>query len=131
VARKIVSSGTRWEREYGYARAVRAGDCVYVAGTTAVDDSGAVIGRDDPHAQAKAILEKIEAALVQAGASMRDVVRTRIFVTDMGHADAVGRAHGEKFGEIRPAATMVQVVKLIDDQLLVEIEVDAVIQDRG
>jgi enamine deaminase RidA (YjgF/YER057c/UK114 family) len=131
LVRKVVSSGTTWERRFGYSRAVRAGDRVYVAGTTAVDDSGAVIGPGDPHAQAAAILEKIESALTQAGASMRDVVRTRIFVTDMAHADAVGRAHGEKFGDIRPAATMVQVVKLIDEQLLVEIEADAVIQERG
>lgn len=130
MVRKIVSSGTKWEREFGYSRAVRAGDHVYVAGTTAVDDSGAVIGRGDPYAQAAAILEKIESALVQAGSSLHDVVRTRIFVTDMGHADDVGRAHGEKFGDIRPSATMVQVVKLIDEQLLVEIEADAVIQER-
>jgi enamine deaminase RidA (YjgF/YER057c/UK114 family) len=131
LVRKIVSSGTRWEREFGYSRAVRAGDHVYVAGTTAVDDAGAVIGRGDPHAQAAAILDKIESALAQSGASLSDVVRTRIFVTDMAHADAIGRAHGEKFGDIRPAATMVQVVNLIDAQLLVEIEADAVIQERG
>jgi enamine deaminase RidA (YjgF/YER057c/UK114 family) len=131
LVRKIVSSGTRWEREFAYSRAVRAGDHVYVAGTTAVDDAGAVIGRGDPHAQTVAVLDKIESALAQAGASLSDVVRTRIFVTDMAHADAVGRAHGEKFGDIRPAATMVQVVKLIDELLLVEIEADAVIQERG
>jgi enamine deaminase RidA (YjgF/YER057c/UK114 family) len=124
--RKIVSTGTSWERAFGYSRAVRAGDNVYVAGTTAVDGTGAVIGPDDPYAQAKAVLDKIEAALTEAGASMRDVVRTRIFVTDMAHADAIGRAHGEFFRDIRPAATMVQVVKLIDPRLLVEIEADAV-----
>jgi len=124
--RKIVSTGTSWERAFGYSRAVRAGDNVYVAGTTAVDETGAVIGPDDPYAQAKAVLDKIEAALTEAGASMRDVVRTRIFVTDMAHADAIGRAHGEFFRDIRPAATMVQVVKLIDPRLLVEIEADAV-----
>lgn len=131
MVRRTVSSGTKWEREYGYSRAVRAGDHVYVAGTTAVDASGVVIGPGDAHAQTAAVLDKIETALEQAGASIRDVVRTRIFVTDMRHADAVGQAHGEKFGDIRPAATMVQVVKLIDEQLLVEIEADAVIQDRG
>jgi len=131
VVRKVVSTGTRWERTFGYSRAVRAGDHVYVAGTTAVDDAGAVIGHGDPHLQALAVLDKIEAALAHAGASMRDVVRTRMFVTDMAHADAVGRAHGEKFGDIRPASTMVQVVKLIDERLLVEIEADAVIQERG
>jgi enamine deaminase RidA (YjgF/YER057c/UK114 family) len=127
LVRKIVSTGTRWESEFGYSRAVRVGDRVFVAGTTAVDESGAVIGEGDPYAQAAAALRKIEAALTQAGASMRDVVRTRIFVTDMAFSEAVGRAHGEFFSEIRPAATMVQVVKLIDPRLLVEIEADAVI----
>jgi enamine deaminase RidA (YjgF/YER057c/UK114 family) len=127
LVRKIVSTGTRWEIEFGYSRAVRVGERVFVAGTTAVDDSGAVIGERDPYAQAIAALRKIEAALAQAGASMRDVVRTRMFVTDMAFSEAVGRAHGEFFSEIRPAATMVQVVKLIDPRLLVEIEADAVI----
>ena len=127
MARTVVATGTRWEREFGYSRAVRAGDHISVAGTTAVDAGGAVIGAGDPYAQAKAVLEKIEAALVQAGASLRDVVRTRMYVTDMAHAELVGRAHGEIFGDIRPAATMVQVVKLIDPRLLVEIEADAVL----
>jgi enamine deaminase RidA (YjgF/YER057c/UK114 family) len=127
LVRKIVSTGTRWESEFGYSRAVRVGDRVFVAGTTAVDESGAVIGEGDPYAQAVAALRKIAAALTQTGASMRDVVRTRIFVTDMAFSETVGRAHGEFFSEIRPAATMVQVVKLIDPRLLVEIEADAVI----
>jgi enamine deaminase RidA (YjgF/YER057c/UK114 family) len=122
-----ISSGAPWERTVGYSRAVRSGDHVFVAGTTAIDESGAVIGEGDPYAQAIAALRKIEAALAQAGASMRDVVRTRIFVTDMADSEAVGRAHGEFFSQIRPAATMVQVVKLIDPRLLVEIEADAVI----
>lgn len=126
MRKKIVSTGTSWERAFGYSRAVRAGDNVYVAGTTAVDETGAVIGPGDPYAQAIAVLKKIDAALTAAGASMRDVVRTRIFVTDMAHADPIGRAHGEFFSDIRPAATMVQVVKLIDPRLLVEIEADAV-----
>jgi enamine deaminase RidA (YjgF/YER057c/UK114 family) len=112
LARKIVSTGAPWERAFGYSRAVRAGNNVYVAGTTAV-------------------LRIIEAALAQAGASLRDVVRTRMFVVDMAHSDSVGRAHGEFFGDIRPAATMVQVVKLIDPRLLVEIEADAVIHADG
>ena len=124
--KKMVSTGTSWELAYGYSRAVRAGDTIAVAGTTAVDETGAVIGPGDPYAQAKAVLEKIDAALTQVGASMHDVVRTRIFVTDMTHADAIGRAHGEFFRDIRPAATMVQVVQLIDPRLLVEIEADAV-----
>jgi enamine deaminase RidA (YjgF/YER057c/UK114 family) len=123
----IISSNTKWEQSFGYSRAVRAGDRVFVAGTTAVDETGSVIGEGDPYAQAAAVLHKIEAALAQAGASMRDVVRTRMYVTDMAYAEAVGRAHGECFNEIRPAATMVQVVKLIDPRLLVEIEADAVI----
>jgi enamine deaminase RidA (YjgF/YER057c/UK114 family) len=131
LARKIVSTGTSWELAFGYSRAVRAGDHVYVAGTTAVDESGAVVGPGDPYTQAAAVLRKIDAALAQAGASLRDVVRTRIFVIDMAHAESVGRAHGEFFGDIRPAATMVQVVKLIDPRLLVEIEADAVIQVDG
>jgi len=124
--KKMVSTGTSWELAYGYSRAVRAGDTIAVAGTTAVDETGAVIGPGDPYAQAKAVLEIIEAALIQVGASMHDVVRTRIFVTDMAHADPIGRAHGEFFRDIRPAATMVQVVQLIDPRLLVEIEADAV-----
>ena len=123
-----ISSGAPWEKTVGYSRAVRAGDHVFVAGTTAIDDSGAVIGEGEPYVQAAAALRKIEAALVQAGASMRDVVRTRIFVTDMAFSEPVGRAHGEYFSEIRPAATMVQVVKLIDPRLLVEIEAEAVIR---
>lgn len=126
MVRKIVSTGTRWEREFGYSRAVRVGDHVFVAGTTAVDETGAVIGEGDPYVQAAAALRKIEASLGLVGASMRDVVRTRIFVTDMAFSEAVGRAHGEFFSEIRPAATMVQVVNLIDPRLLVEIEADAV-----
>jgi enamine deaminase RidA (YjgF/YER057c/UK114 family) len=123
-----ISSGAPWEKTVGYSRAVRAGDHVFVAGTTAIDDAGAVIGEGDPYAQAASALRKIEAALAKAGASMRDVVRTRIFVTDMAFSESVGRAHGEFFREIRPAATMVQVVKLIDPRLLVEIEADAVIR---
>jgi enamine deaminase RidA (YjgF/YER057c/UK114 family) len=122
-----ISSGAPWEHTVGYSRAVRAGVHVFVAGTTAIDESGAVTGEGDPYAQAIAALRKIEAALGRAGASMRDVVRTRIFVTDMADWEAVGRAHGEIFSQIRPAATMVQVVKLIDPRLLVEIEADAVI----
>jgi enamine deaminase RidA (YjgF/YER057c/UK114 family) len=123
-----ISSGAPWEATVGYSRAVRAGDLVFVAGTTAVDATGAVTGVGDPYAQAKAALHKIERALAEAGATMGDVVRTRIFVTDMGCSEPVGRAHGEFFGSIRPAATMVEVVKLIDPRMLVEIEADAVIR---
>ena len=129
--RQILSTGTKWERAFGYSRAVRVGVHVYVAGTTAVDESGNIIGAGDPYAQAAAVLKKIEKSLDRVGASMNDVVRTRIFVTDMAHSEPVGRAHGEFFGDIRPASTMVQVVKLIDTRLLVEIEADAVMQGEG
>ena len=113
----------------GYSRAVRVGPFVAVAGTAASDSEGKVIGRGDPYAQAVAILAKIEAALREAGASMSDVVRTRIFVTDIGHWEQVGRAHGEVFGAIRPACTLVAVSRLLDPEMLVEIEADAVIEE--
>jgi enamine deaminase RidA (YjgF/YER057c/UK114 family) len=124
--RKLISSGAPWESTVGYSRAVRVGDQIFVAGTTAVDERGEIIGGGDPYLQAKAILAKIDAALAQAGASMNEVVRTRIFVTDIAFAEQVGRAHGESFAHIKPASTLVQVVRLIDPRLLVEIEADAV-----
>ncbi|HLJ84079.1 MAG TPA: RidA family protein [Candidatus Eremiobacteraceae bacterium] len=127
--RRLISSGAPWEATVGYSRAVRAGALVFVAGTTAVDERGEVIGDGDPYRQAKAVLGKIEAALAQAGASIRDVVRTRIFVTDIAFAEQVGRAHGESFAHIKPASTLVQVVRLIDPRLLVEIEADAIARE--
>jgi enamine deaminase RidA (YjgF/YER057c/UK114 family) len=122
-----ISSGARWEEIVGYSRAVRLGNVVEVAGTTAVDEEGNVVGPDDPYTQTQYILHKIEKALQAAGASLGDVVRTRIFVTDIGRWEAVGRAHGEFFRAIKPAATMVEVKALISPELLVEIEATALI----
>ena len=123
--RQLISSGAPWEASVGYSRAVRVGNVVEVAGTTAQD--GDVISGPEEYAQTRRILEKIAVALHEAGASLEHVVRTRIFVTDIGKWEAVGRAHGEVFGDIRPVTTMVQVAALIDPRLLVEIEATAII----
>ena len=123
--RKNISSGTPWESIVGYSRAVRMGNRVWVAGTTATDETGQVVAAGDAAAQTRYILQKIESALNDAGASMTDVVRTRMFVTDISQWEAIGRVHGEFFGAVRPAATMVQVGKLIDPAHLIEIEADA------
>lgn len=125
--RRNVSSGAAWEPIVGYSRAVRIGPHVQVAGTTAVDASGAVVGPDDPYAQTIQILKNIEAALDKAGARMEDVVRTRIFTTDISRWEEIGRAHGEFFRDIRPACTMVEVSRLISPEMLVEIEADAIV----
>ncbi len=124
-----VASGAPWEPIVGYSRAVRVGHHVFVAGTTASDADGRVAGPGDPYAQAVHILRSIEAALRQAGASINDVVRTRMFVTNVDHWQEIGRAHAEFFGDVRPAATMVQVARLLDPEMLLEIEVDAVIAE--
>ena len=125
--RQLVSSGARWESIVGYSRAVRVGSYVSVAGTTAALEEGGAVGGDDVGAQAREALRRIAAALEEVGASLRDVARTRMFVTDIGRWEEVGRAHGEVFGDIRPATSMVEVSRLIDPALLVEIEADAIV----
>ena len=127
MERQLTSSGAPWEATVGYSRAVRVGAMVYVAGTTATTTDGGVVGEDDAYVQTKEVLRTIAAALHAAGARMEDVVRTRMFVVNIDDWEQIGRAHGEVFGTIRPAATMVEVRRLIDARLLVEIEVDAVI----
>ncbi len=129
MSRLNISSGAKWEDIVGYSRAVRVGNTVEVAGTTAVDERGETVGANDPYEQTKFILAKIEKALIQAGASMKDVVRTRMFVTDISKWEEVGRAHGEFFREIKPAASMIEVKGLIGSDLLIEIEVTAIISD--
>ena len=129
MKRMNISSGAPWESIVGYSRAVRVGPYVHVAGTTAVNSEGKVVGADDPYDQTVYILGKIEKALQEAGVALTDVVRTRIYVTDVTDWDEVGRAHGEVFGEIRPAATLVEVNSLIEPEMLVEIEADAICAD--
>jgi len=124
--RKNISSGTQWEDIVGYSRAVRMGNIIEVAGTTAVDGEK-IIGENDAYAQTKFIFQKIEKALKEAGAQMKDVVRTRMFVTDISKWEEIGKAHGEIFREIKPAATMVEVKSLINPLLMVEIEVTAIV----
>ena len=122
-----IASGAKWEDIVGYSRAVRIGNVVEVAGTTAVDENGQVVGLNDPYEQTRFILSKIEKALMQAGAALKDVIRTRMFVTDITQWEAIGRAHGSYFKTIKPAATMVEVKSLISPELLVEIEVTALV----
>jgi len=126
MKRQLISSGTKWEDIVGYSRAVRVGNIVEVAGTTAMDGNQ-LIGKDDMYAQSKFIFEKIEKALHEAGASMAEVVRTRMYVTDISRWEEVGKAHGEFFRSIKPASTMVEISGLVNPDMLVEIEVTAIV----
>jgi enamine deaminase RidA (YjgF/YER057c/UK114 family) len=125
-----ISSGVKWEDIIGYSRAVRVGNVIEVAGTTAIDEAGNLVGADNPYEQTRYIITKIEKAIIEAGASLKDIVRTRIFTTDISRWEEIGRAHGESFREIKPASTMVEVKSLINPVLLVEMEATVILQEN-